>query len=349
MLNRLASNPISFRDRRKAFYRAYWEHAADRLGAGIADLGNDYFRIALGKRSTLVNFHCVNLDSHFNKLLVDRKPFISGLIRELGYASPRFMEYTLREIEAAGDFLRDINGPCVVKPTSDSGGRGITTQIRDWKRLVQASLAASRTLSLPVLMIEEQIPGDAYRLLYLDGRLLHAVKRGKCTVQGDGRSDIRRLVGIENVNRLNGRELQALSQLTIDLELKYTLADQGRSLGTVPGAGEAFVVKNVSNQNARRDQAVVTQRVHPAYHELAARVSGQLGAHLFGVDIVTRDIAERPTESNSAVIEINIPPGLHYHELTAGQQGFSEVGASILGYLLKEAEPRSARYGAAVA
>lgn len=31
-------------------------------------------------------------------------------------------------------------------------------------------------------MIEEQQPGDCYRLLYLDGRLLHAVRRGRPTV-----------------------------------------------------------------------------------------------------------------------------------------------------------------------
>jgi len=280
----------------------------------------------------------VDLDTYFSRSLADDKVFVSDLVRELGYFAPRFREYTLRNLSSAVSFVEDVASPCVVKPRIGSGGFGITTGVSTRARLIAASLATSNSLSLPELMIEQQIPGDSYRLLYLDGRLLHAVRRGKCTVVGDGRSTIRELIASENESRLTDSKIQSLTALTIDLELKNVLGDQGKTLSTVPVRGERVVVKNVCNQNGRRDQENVTAWVHADYAELAAAVGTKLGAHLIGIDIMSQDISASPARSGSAILEINIPPGLHYHELVENDDKFSDVGPAVLEYLLREAD-----------
>jgi D-alanine-D-alanine ligase-like ATP-grasp enzyme len=340
LARRYRAKPLSFARRRAAFYESYWSCAAARAGGEVEDLGEGLLRIRRGARLAWVRYHHVALDSYFARELADDKAFVSWLVRQHGFLAPRYAKYTLRSIGAARDFLARADGPCVVKPVSDSSGRGITTRITSPKRLVEASLAASAAFTLPSLMIEEEQPGDCYRLLYLDGRLLHAVKRGRPTVLGDGASDIRELVRRENEARLNEPVLQSLCGLTPDLELRYALADQGLGLGAVPAAGRAVVVKNVSNQNGRRDQSDVTGRVHPAYSRLATKVMRALSAHLIGIDVMSRDISASPAESGSAVLEINIPPGLHYHELVAGKDGFSDVGATLLAHLLDAAPSR---------
>jgi D-alanine-D-alanine ligase-like ATP-grasp enzyme len=334
MFRRFRTNPLDFADRRDRFYEAYWQHAAARIGACLETKGNGYYELARMGRSARVQYHHIDLDTYFSKTLADDKSYICGLLRELGFFAPSFREYTLRTVEAASSFLREVGGPCVVKPTSGSGGRGVTTGVDDEDRLIDATLASSNSLTLPTLMIEKQIPGDSYRLLYLDGRLLHAVRRGRCTVVGDGTTDIRGLVALENGSRLASERLDSLNQLTIDLEMKYTLADQGKMLTTVPDLGEHVVVKNVCNENARRDQTCVTERVHPDYGALAAAVSQALRAHLLGIDVMSEDISAAPQGTSTAVNEINIPPGLHYHELIEGVTGFSDVGPAILDYLL---------------
>ena len=52
---------------------------------------------------------------------------------------------------------------------------------------------------------------------------------------------------------------------------------------------------------------------------------------------MSEDISASPLRSGSMINEINIPPGLHYHELVENQQKFSGVGAAVLEYLLREA------------
>ena len=337
MFRRFRATPQDFSERRRGFYASYWEDAAQRLGAYVTPLGNDYFEIARNGRSARVQYHYVDLDTYFSRGLADDKVFVTGLVRELGFFAPRFREYTLRSLSSAVCFMEEVGAPCVVKPRVGSGGFGITTALNTRDRLIAASLATSNSLSLPALMIEQQIAGDAYRLLYLDGRLLHAVRRGRCTVIGDGFSTIRELVVRENESRLTDSRIQSLNALTIDLEMKYVLADQGKTLRTVPDQGERVVVKNVCNQNGRRDQEDVTAYVHGDYCELASAVRTRLGAHLIGIDIMSEDISASPSQSGSAITEINVPPGLHYHELVENQHKFSGVGAAVLEYLLGKA------------
>jgi D-alanine-D-alanine ligase-like ATP-grasp enzyme len=81
----------------------------------------------------------------------------------------------------------------------------------------------------------------------------------------------------------------------------------------------------------------VTADVHGDYAELAGAVGTKLGAHLIGIDIMSEDISASPSQSGSAIIEINVPPGLHYHELVENEHKLSGVGATVLEYLLREA------------
>ncbi len=330
LLARFTQRWLDFSSVRCRFYEAYWRHAAGALGAEIIPLGGQWYEISLGGRVTRVRYHYVNIDTYFNKLLADDKVFVSKEVERIGFNVPRFVEYDLRSMRKAEEFLERSGGPCVVKPTSGSGGRGITTGIDSRRRLIQASLAASNSLSLSVLMFETQAPGDCYRLLYLDGRLLHAVRRGRCGVVGDGESTVAQLVAHENKRRLEATPVSSLNDLRIDLEAKYTLADQGLSLKAVPARGERIIVKNVSNQNASHDQDCATDAVHPNYHDLARALNKRFGFRLIGVDVMSTDIGAPPNEANSAINEVNIPPGLHYHEYIDSQPSFSNVGVEIL-------------------
>jgi len=78
----------------------------------------------------------------------------------------------------------------VVKPAYGTGaGRGVTTRIDSYKKLKQASYLAAAFK--PQLLIEEQVSGDSFRLLYINGVFVDPIRRDPPVVVGDGQSSIK--------------------------------------------------------------------------------------------------------------------------------------------------------------
>jgi cyanophycin synthetase len=321
---------------RERFYHNFWFEAAESVGAEIRDLGQGFLQIQKGGRSTLVRLHHVNIDTYLNLMIVDNKPLIHKLLRDCDYRVPRFVEYELHKLAKAREFMDEIEGCCVVKPSAGSGGTGITTGINSRKRLRQASLAATSTYYRQKPIIEEEVEGDSYRLLFLDGELIDAVRRGRPTVVGDGAATLRELIHAENRERLGSGPSRSFTCLSIDLDCKFRLEDNDMTLKSVPAPGETIIVKNVANQNSVRDNHSVRDKVHPSYQELGRRITSLLGVKLIGADIMCEDITVSLNESGGAINELNIPPGLHYHELIENQGSAARVATQILEYLFAD-------------
>ena len=144
LAHRLLTQKAMFAAARERFYYDYWSEAAEDLGAQVRDLGQGYLRITNGGgRSTLVQFHHVNIDTYLNLMLVGNKPLIHKILRENGYKVPRYIQYDLLDLNKACSFMNEVKGRCVVKPSAGSGGTGITTGVNTRKRLRRASLAAA--------------------------------------------------------------------------------------------------------------------------------------------------------------------------------------------------------------
>ena len=112
-------------------------------------------------------------------------------------------------IDEAYKFQNEILGDVVVKPMASWAGQGVTVDIKTPEALKKASLYASRFGDK--LLIEKHIQGDSYRLLFLNGELIDAVRRDPPQVKGDGKHTIKQLIDRENEKRLNGNEIIALS------------------------------------------------------------------------------------------------------------------------------------------
>jgi cyanophycin synthetase len=150
---------------------------------------------------------------------------------------------------------------------------------------------------------------------------------------GDGAATIRQLVEAENQERLRADPIRAFTCFSLDLDSKFRLEDNGVAPNLVPPAGQPMIVKNVANQNADRDNVTVRDEVHPYFHDFGRQISSLLGVKLIGADIMSADISV-PLDQNGGVInELNVPPGLHYHELIANTNDKTDVAAQILGYV----------------
>ena len=107
-VQRFRRSKWDFGQRRKDFYGHYWRQAAAEVGASVEDRGAGYFEVRRGSRSLLVQYHLLNLDTYFNKALVDDKAFVRDLVTELGFVSPRSLEYDLSKMAPAFDFLERV-------------------------------------------------------------------------------------------------------------------------------------------------------------------------------------------------------------------------------------------------
>jgi D-alanine-D-alanine ligase-like ATP-grasp enzyme len=338
LARRVLTKTPSFERARERAYVNWWASAAAEMDAEFADLGQGYCRVTKGELSTIIHKSTTNIDTYLSSILVSNKPFVHELLENSGYKVPRYKEYDFTDLNAASDFMASVGSRCVVKPSAGWAGHGVTTGVNSRKRLRHATIVSAAASFRQRPMIEEQFEGDSFRLLYLGGRLIDAVKRSRPTVVGDGKSTIGQLIQKENDERLGSGPSRAFWCLTIDLDCKFYLVDKGLSLNTVPPDGDVLAVKNVANQNSNRDNISVRNDVHPYFHEIGRHVSSLLGVALIGLDIMARDLTTPLNVSGGMINEVNITPGLHHHELIANPEDRANVCSLILEYIFSGAK-----------
>ena len=319
---------------RAAFYEALWRDAAAAVGADFVKLGYGVYEFRLGDVWTRVADICCPLHDQMALIVAGNKPMTYRLLDDAGLPTPRRLVFTMRDFEKAARFLEETDRPCVVKPAvGTAGGDGVVTGVRRRSDLAWAATAAAVEHG-PELLIEEQKAGGNYRLLYLDGELLDAVLRRPPAVVGDGRSTIRRLVEQANAERLAACRARVFKLLTIDLDMRNTLAAQGCTLDSTPAAGAAVTLKAVVNQNYGPENVTAAPALCDAVIEAGARAAACVGARFAGVDIVTPDPARPLDRAGGVVLEVNVAPGLHYHYHK--QDGDYPVAVRVLERLLSD-------------
>jgi len=318
---------------RDRFYRRMWSESARAAGATIEDLGDGLFRIMQGNVWTFVKRSEVTLDSQLMLEIAGDKPLCHRLLRELGVPTPEYLEFRLDSLDAATAWLEQRPGPIVVKPAAaGSAGDGVTTGVTTARGLRRAAWRAATQSAR--LMAERQVEGDSYRLTYVGGTLLDAIRRNRPRVVGDGRATIRQLVDAENQRRLHG-EVVSLHPLEVDLEMKNFLRSQGRRLSDVPTVGEIVVLKRVANQNRADENESVRDRVHPEIVRLGATIAAHLRLEVVGLDVLTTDISLPLSATGGVVNEINTTPGLHHHYLISDRSRIVPIADAILAYVLR--------------
>ena len=304
--------------KRAKFYARAWEDAAAQTGSSIEALGSGFFRIFNGSNSILVFEQYTQLVDRVTERLIVDKSIANRLLSDMGVPTPKSISLKGSDPTSARSFMSEVGGPVVVKPSSGTGGGdGVTTNITSTKRLLDA-IAWSRAFSSEYVL-EEQIKGDNYRLLFLDGALLDCIIRRPPSITGDGVSSIRRLILRENEMRLTSEIQLAQSLITMDLDMNNTLAAEGMSLRTIPEKGEVVKVKEVINCNRAEENESPAEHPAPSIIAMGRKISETFGVRLVGIDIITDDLTKDLAETGGIVIEINTPPGHFYHQLKKGK------------------------------
>ncbi len=322
---------------RSRFYHQFWQNSADHIGAEIQNLEHNWSLVKKDGSCTFLQGERVMLDSAVTLELAGNKALIYRLLAEDGYQVPKSRVFSLETINKAIEFQLEIAGDVVagdvvIKPMASWAGQGVTVNINNSETLKKAALYASRFGN--ELLIEQHIPGDSYRLLFLNGELIDAVRRDPPQVTGDGTHTIKQLIDMENQQRLSAEEILALSTIAIDSDCKRTLKEQGLSLKSIPSDAEAITIKTVVNHNNSFENHVVKDQVHEDIISQGRKICSQYRIELAGLDIITTDIGKPLSETGGVINEINTTPGLHHHSLVLEQDKVTPVGSLVLDYIL---------------
>ena len=199
--------------------------------------------------------------------------------------------------------------PVVIKPRNGSKGRGVAVNLKDAEAVREGYAMASIVQSQTV--VERFLPGDDHRLLVVNGRMIAAVRRLPAAVLGDGRQTIAKL--IDQANRAQRRDGLYLCPINVDMEIQRLLIEQGKTLESVPVAGEQVVLRRAANQSLGGTTLDVTDQVHPDNCSAAVTAAAICQLDVAGIDWVSRDIGVSWLDGEGGIVEINSGPGVDLH------------------------------------
>lgn len=330
---RHTSNKIYVTDR-VSQYREMWRKVAEKSGAKFRTLSDDVWEIEMDGIKTRMLNHQMEFDSPVTLGMAANKPLIHRLFAENGLPVPEHIVFRLEELEKAYSFLNKYPAGCVIKPANGtSHGDGITTHIKTNYEARKAAILAS--LYCPDMLMEPQVPGECYRLLILNGKMIHAVRRKGISVQGDGSSTILELIESNNNNTGNqGRRI-----LGKDDDCQFNLTRQNLSLDSIPRAGKKIMVKSFCESEAGNVEIRtvynenVTDLICDSAKECAEHAATVLNSVFVGVDIIMTDPTIPLEESGGVIDEVNTTPGLHHH-FNLKDEKFPEAAMLALKVLL---------------
>jgi D-alanine-D-alanine ligase-like ATP-grasp enzyme len=313
---------------RVAEYRDLWSAAARAIGADFDMRAPAVWEVRSGPRRTRISNDLVQFDDPVVLDLAGDKSFCYGLACGLGVPIPE--PRTFGRDELAGVIRRFPldRGPYVVKPAKGTGsGVGVSVGVRS--RLELANAVALAAVHSERVIIERLVAAETVRLLFLDGRMIHAVRRRGVRVETDGITSIEQLLA-----RLIPRPVP------VDALVRETLRQQARSVDDVPPAGESLVIRwlpaEISSSRELRTiyDEEVTELVSPVLVQEVTPLLDALGSGFAGVDLLTNDPTRTLAESGGVFLEINTTPGLHHHCAPSPDGVACDVAVAVLGRLL---------------
>lgn len=210
------------------------------------------------------------------------------------------------------EVVENIGFPLVIKPVDGNHGRGVTTNITNMEKAIEAFQIAKK-ISKRVI-VEKFLEGSDYRFLVVNHKLVAAAKRTPACVMGDGVSTIAQLIAQANSDpdRGDGHE-KVMTTIKVDEVTQSILAAKQLSLDSVLIDGQTLYLKDTANISTGGTSADVTDMVHPYNVLMAERISRILGLDICGIDIVAQNINIPIKENIGGVVEVNAAPGFRMH------------------------------------
>jgi cyanophycin synthetase len=238
------------------------------------------------------------------------KDLTKRLLSDAGIPVPRGT--VVRTADAAADEAKRLGFPVVTKPLDGNHGRGVSIALGSEEQVrwgFEQAVQHSRRV-----LVEQQFIGRDHRILVVGGRLVAVAERVPAHVIGDGRRSIAELVAEVNRDprRGDGHE-KVMTRIRIDAHVVEYLGRLGRTVDSVPGAGETVYLCATANLSTGGTAIDRTDDIHPENAAIAKRAARIVGLDIAGIDFIAPDIRRSVRETGGGIIEVNAAPGFRMH------------------------------------
>lgn len=228
------------------------------------------------------------------------------LLQRVDVPVPAGRVFGIDDVDMALQYADRIGYPVVCKPVAGLRGIGVVADIRSREELVRAlELYTHSELGSDDFVIEQHVPGEDYRIVVINGKVVAAVLRMPASVTGDGVHTIADLIEYKNRARQDNPHLSS-RPITFSEAMTYQLARHGMTLGFVPADGQHVLLANSANLSQGGDSVEVVDELHPTIEETAIRaVEAVPGLGFCGLDMLLEDHRAPVDEQQATVIELN--------------------------------------------
>ncbi len=197
----------------------------------------------------------------------------------------------------------------VVKPIDSNNGEGVTTNLTDVDQ-VKHAIAQVKELGKNDVLIENHVNAvKEYRIITWKGKAIDIVERIPAFVIGDGISTIQQLIEARNTYRQETFQ-GVFEDVIIDEGLLFYLSQKKLSLNSVPEANERIQVRSMCNlTQGGETKRILLDQIHPAYAEIFETIYKRTCLVYCGLDLITSDVSNLPTEDDTVINELNGAPG----------------------------------------
>jgi cyanophycin synthetase len=266
-----------------------------------------YIEVSNSNQKIRISMAMLPLNDSVSSLFAKKKQMTNYLLSEAGISVPQ--QYSVESFEEL--MTLNIELPVVVKPSSLSGGKGVTANVSDVESL-KTAFDIAKSLSDKEVLVETMLMGMDHRVLVLNGEVLAAIIKHPPVVKGDGKSSIEQLV--ETENNSENRISRKVSSIKLDNDSLNCIKSQGfTNYKDIPEEGKVIKIHTVGNLSRGATTENVTDRIHEDFKKIAIDSANALNLKIAGVDIIAEDITAPASEQNNGVIEVNAHPGTRLH------------------------------------
>jgi len=312
--------------------------AAERRGIPslrITDEAN-LFQLGWGSRQKRLQATITGATNSIAVGIASDKQLTKTLLEQAGCPVPAGA--TVTSLAEAQRVARRLDGPATIKPLDANQGKGVTT-VCATPQEVERAFEHARKYSRHVI-VEEFLEGRDYRVLVTGNKIAAASWRRPPCVTGDGKSTVRELVELENLNPARGEgHTNILTKIPMDALASAILAKQGYEFDSVLPAGVSVDLRGNANLSTGGTAEDVTDLLPEETRDICIRAARTIGLDVAGIDVICQDIAQPLREQKGGIIEVNAAPGIRMHQYPSRGTP-RDAGAAIVEALFGQDDGR---------
>lgn len=235
------------------------------------------------------------------------KHFTKKMLDLADVTNPVGSEFLPTEKAIGAEYFAKLPKPAVVKPTNAASSDGVTVGVVSEKQFAAAWDGAVKAGNEHTrVLVEQFVEGLEVRAFVVNRRVVAAVVRLPPFVVGDGKSNIRQLIELDQKARDINRKIR--SKFAVGWS---AIESAGYTSTSIPNEGDIVIVGYFKTTALGGLFFDVTDRLHERIEEIAVRATSAIPhLEIAGIDLLLDNVDDPQTVN---VIEINTTPATDLH------------------------------------